>query len=158
MQLPLCRKSSCFIYSDPFYLHTQQHTNKVIFEWNEVGTVNCPSVWVWKVDCFLCSLISNKPEANMEHEWTNKVNEWMNSKHVCRSEQCVRGELQHWWCCRTSLKRQNQVPTFFHRHFDVKQVKVAEQIRCGFFFEGAADLYFDQSYITKVVSFHVKIL
>lgn len=50
------------------------------------------------------------------------------------------------------------MPTNFHPHFDVKQVEVAEQIRCGFFFEGTTDLYLDQSYITKVVSFHVKIL
>lgn len=46
----------------------------------------------------------------------------------------------------------------FHLYFDVKQVKAAEQIRAVFSLKALHICISDQSYITKVVSFHVKIL
>lgn len=45
---------------------------------------------------------------------------------------------------------------FFHLHFDVKQVKAAEQTRCVFSLKALQICISDQSYITKVVSFQVK--
>lgn len=88
------------------------------------------------------------------------MNEWMDetigaSSHAFGSKQSVTSELTMQVSTLMLLQYKFEKGKI-HLHFDVKQVIAAEQTRCVFSLKAPQICVSDQSYITKVVSFHVK--